>query len=132
MDEHRYTHHVDADPNYRWTHVLFGGLLLTIGIASVTWILYSIVNVTTSPQSIPLMVKFIGFDEEAIIKMTPDGSIQLPAGFFYASGLFLYIIVLGIAGSLTKVLLSTGTRLLEPDIKPLLMRWRTELRGFKE
>jgi hypothetical protein len=111
--------------------VTFGILLLTIGIVVMMWILYSIIYLMTSPQDVQVLAQFISLDERAMIRISPDATIQLPGGVFYAVGFFLYVVVLGIAGSLTKVLLSTGTRLLAPDITPLLSRLR-EVKVFKE
>jgi hypothetical protein len=102
-----------------------------MGIASVMWILYSLTNLTTSPHNVPVIAEFTSLDKHASIKLLSDTAIQLPDGIFYTAGFLLYLLALGIVGSLAKVLLSTGTRLLEPDIRPLLARLR-EVKMFKE
>jgi hypothetical protein len=131
MDEQQYTYNGDGDSNCRWLQVAFGVLLLTMGIASVMWILYSLTNLTTSPHNVPVIAEFTSLDKHASIKLLSDTAIQLPDGIFYTAGFLLYLLALGIVGSLAKVLLSTGTRLLEPDIRPLLARLR-EVKMFKE
>jgi hypothetical protein len=131
MDEQRHTHDVAEDSNYRWIQVSLGILLLTMGIVGVMWTLYSIAYLTTSPHDVQVLAQFTSLDEHATIRISPDATIQLPDGVFYALGFFLYVVMLGIAGSLTKALLSTGTRLLEPDIRSFLSRLR-EVRASKE
>jgi hypothetical protein len=62
MDEQQYTYNGDGDSNCRWLQVAFGVLLLTMGIASVMWILYSLWCTPLSRQfETEIKIKFCAY-----------------------------------------------------------------------
>jgi hypothetical protein len=109
-----------------------GLVLLGMGIIGVVWIAHALITLSTAPRAIPLMEKFLAFDNAARSIGTPDGPVQLPEGLYFAVGVFLYILVLGIAAMLAKALIVSGTKLVQLDVTPLLNRLRDEIRGMKE
>jgi hypothetical protein len=78
------------------------------------------------------MEEFLPFDNAARSIGTPEGPVELPEGLFFVAGVFLYILLLSIAAMRTKVLVVSGTRLLQSDATPLLNRLRDEIRRMKE
>jgi hypothetical protein len=109
-----------------------GLLLLLMGIIGVVWIAYSIMTLSTAPQSIPIIGKFASFDKAARSLDTPEGRIEMPEGLYYAVGIFLYVLVLAIGASLVKALITTGANLLNQEMKPVMNWFRDEMRRLRE
>lgn len=97
-------------------------VLLALGIIGVLWISNQLITLITTPNEISLVSQFATMDERARVISTPDGNIQLPSSFNFTVGVFAYIGALGIAVSLTKLLISSGITLLDGQVK-MLMDW---------
>lgn len=104
---------------------LKGGIaivLLALGIVGVLWIANQLIILITSPNDISLVSQFANLDERARVISMPGGSIQLPSSFNFTVGILAYIGALGIAVSLTKLLISSGITLLDGQVR-MLMDW---------
>lgn len=104
---------------------LKGGIaivLLALGIVGVLWIANQLITLITSPNEIGIVSQFANLDERARVISTPGGNIQLPSSFNFTVGVLAYIGALGIAVSLTKLLISSGITLLDGQVR-MLMDW---------
>ena len=108
-----------------------GLALVAIGVVGVLWIVERLFSLGDGPQAIPLVGKFLAFDAAARTIATPSGRYEVPEGAYFAAGIFLYILMLGIAVSLTKALLTAGVTLLGQDVASALNRMGAELARFK-
>ena len=122
----------EEDSGYRKMRAGVALVLITMGIVGVLWIVEQIIVLTSGPQDIPLIAKFLAFDPAARTVVTPDGNHQLPESVYLAAGFFLYILVLGVAASLAKALIATGASLLGQDVAAALNHLRDEVKRLKE
>lgn len=95
-------------------------ILLALGIIGVLWIANQLIILITTPTEISLVSQFANLDERARVVSTPGGNIQLPSSFNFTVGVLAYIGALGIAVSLTKLLISSGITLLDGQVKALM------------
>jgi hypothetical protein len=103
----------EEDRTFRRIKGGIGLLLVAMGVAGVLWIFERIIALGDGPQNTPLIAKFLSFDAVARTLVTPSGNYELPEGLYFAAGLFLYIVVLGVVAGLAKALITAGGNLLE-------------------
>lgn len=103
-------------------------LLLILGIIGVVWIANQVIILVTTPLDIPLIKQFMAFESQARMMVTiPNGTIELPASFTFGLGVITYIFALGVAVSITKLLITSCVNLLESQVKDLLNWIRKEI-----
>ena len=122
----------EEDAGYRKMKAGVALLLITMGVVGVLWIVGQIIALASGPQDIPLIAKFLAFDPVARTLVTPAGNYQLPEGLHFAAGFFLYILVLSVAATLAKALITTGASLMGQDVASALNHLRDEVRRLKE
>lgn len=130
MDPHNLPQ-TDADPSSLRIATGVGLLLVATGIAGVLWIGQQIIALGNDPQSIPLIAKFLAFDSTARTIVISNDKIVLPEGLYFAVGLFLFILVVFVAATLAKSLVSIGASLLGHNVASVLNRLREEIGSMK-
>jgi hypothetical protein len=105
--------------------------LVGLGVLGVVWIAWLLFSLGDGPHAIPLVGKFLAFDAAARTIVTPSGNYEVPEGAYFAAGIFLYIMVLAVAVSLIKALLTAGVTLLGHDVASAVNRLGEEFARFK-
>jgi hypothetical protein len=109
-----------------------GLVLIGLGVVGVLWIAERIIALAGGAHSVPLISKFLAYDESGRSIVTPGGSIVLPEGLYFAIGFFLYILALWVAAGLAKALLTTGAHLMGHEFTSVVHRLREEMGRLKE
>jgi hypothetical protein len=100
-----------------------GIIILSMGILLTAWILYTIYQLIqgeTRILDIGAIDKTITISSETII---------LPESFFYILGVLILVFLLSICAGLSKVLISSGVRMLKPDYTDTLKETRKEIKS---
>jgi len=90
----------EEESTHRKINTGTGLALVGVGVVGVLWIAERLFSLGDGPQAIPLVGKFLAFDAAARTIVTPSGKYEVPEGAYFAAGIFLYILMLGVGVSL--------------------------------
>lgn len=123
---------VEEELNSKRLRARVGLVLIALGVVGVLWIAERIIALAAGAQSVPLVAKFLAYDESGRSIVTSGGSVVLPEGLYLAIGFFLYILALWVAAGLAKILLTTGAHLMGHELTWVANRLREEMGRLKE
>lgn len=108
---------------------IVGIIILSIGILLAAWIFYTIYQLIQGEGKSSIVTRIL--DIGAIDKTITISSetIILPESFFYILGVLILIFLLSICAGLSKVLISSGVRMLKPDFTDTLKEISKEIKS---
>jgi len=100
-----------------------------MGILLAAWILYTIYQLIQDEGKSSIVTRIL--DIGAIDKTITISSetIILPESFFYILGVLILVFLLSICAGLSKVLISSGVRMLKPDYTDYLKQTKKETKN---
>lgn len=122
----------EEEANHRKVRSGVGLTLIALGVAGVIWIVERLLALGSGPQDIPLIARFVSFDSAARTIVTSSGSYELPEGVYFASGVLVYLMALGIIAALSKALITSGAGLVGNEVAAALNRLREETARLKD
>jgi fatty acid desaturase len=109
-----------------------GLILIGLGVAGILLIAERIIALAADAQGIPLIARFLAYDESGRSIVASGGSVVLPEGLYLAVGLFLYILALWVFAGLARALLTAGAHLMGQEFTSVAHRLREEMARLKE
>jgi hypothetical protein len=108
---------------------IVGIIILSIGILLAAWIFYTIYQLIQGEGKSSIVTRIL--DIGAIDKTITISSetIILPESFFYILGVLILVFLLSICAGLSKVLISSGVRILKPDFTDTLKEISKEIKS---
>ncbi len=105
---------------------IVGIIILSMGILLAVWIFHTIYQLIQGEgkSSIVTRILDIGVIDKTIT--ISSETIILPESFFYILGVLILVFLLSICAGLSKVLISSGVRMLKPDYIDTLKEIRKE------
>lgn len=106
-----------------------GYCMIGLGIFGAVWIATSLAGFLADPSSVPL-VKLLSWLEPAERTFDIDGrQLILAPSVARATGLVVYLAVMGIAAGLVRTLIMGGVNLLEHDVRRMMRSLRSDLKA---
>lgn len=119
-------------PGYRQLKAILAVALLALGVYGAIWIAGQLAVLLSEPSKIPLINQFMTLDAPSRVIATPSGNIEFPPSFGATVGTGLYLAVLYLALSMTKLFITSGVALLENQVGTLLKSIRQELERMQK
>lgn len=107
---------------------LIGFSLIGLGVAGACWIASSLLTFITEPLSIPLVQTLSSATVPDRSLMVADQPVVLATTMLQATGMFLFLVVMGIAAGIVRTLVIGGVNLLQHDINRLLRNLKADIK----
>ena len=108
-----------------------GTVLLGLGVVLAGWVVTIIYRLLTGDGTQEIVSNLIPMESLTITITTSSEDMVVPESFFYVVGLFFCVLLLAISGSIAKVLIANGAKMLQPDIQGSLEKLRKEIQEQK-
>lgn len=100
----------------------YGSVLIGLDVVGVIWIAFQLMTVLNEPESVPLVAMFRDLPADARTLVVDEETVEFPEGLGLFLGVFLYVLVLWVAGSLIGRLIRSGVDLLQLDVARAVRR----------
>ena len=104
-----------------------GMVLLGLGVVLAGWVVTIIYRLITGDGTKEIISNLIPMESLTITITTSSEGMVVPESFFYVVGLFFCVCLVAICGSIAKVLIANGVKMLQPDIGGALEKLRKDL-----
>ena len=106
-----------------------GMVILGLGVLLGGWVVTIIFRLITGDGTKEIILNLIPMESIEITVRASSEAIIVPETLFYVVGLFFCVLLLAICGSIAKVLIANGVKMLQPDIQSALKTFRKDLLG---
>jgi arginine repressor len=111
---------------------LVGIILLALGVILSGWIVHTIFQIISVEGASSIVKRIIDMGEIDRRIIASSETIILPESLFYTIGIIILVLLLSISAGISKALIYSGIKILQPDISRTLKEIKKEIRDKKE
>ena len=111
---------------------LVGIILLALGVILSGWIVQIIYHIISGEGASSIVNRIIDIGEIDRKIIASSETVILPESLFYTIGIIILVLFLSISAGISKALIYSGVKILQPDISRTLKEIKKEIRDKKE
>ncbi|MDH5773308.1 MAG: hypothetical protein OEZ57_00140 [Nitrospirota bacterium] len=101
--------------------------ILGLGVLLAGWVVTIIYRLLAGDGTQEIIFNLIPMESIEVTIKTSSDILIAPDSFFYMVGLFFCVLLLAICGSIAKVLIANGVKMIQPDFEEAMAKFRKDL-----
>ena len=110
---------------------ILGMVLLGLGLLLAGWVVMIVYQLISGEGAKEIVSNLIPTGSITVTIKASSEVLVLPDSFYHVVGLFFCVLLLAICGSIAKVLIANGVKMLQPDIHETLEKLRKDILEWK-